>query len=223
MRTSRIRTVASAVLIAGAVTGGVAACGDSAASVPPTNGPLLTVSDLAGGSTAVRLDRAFVTSLQDAGITITPVLPATLDTDTSIASFPVTGGHVTYFRPGGPVEPPLEGSVRNAGGLRLAAGLRTVELTNLTVDPGASVVYADVTTGGQSGSTQTTLFALNARALEPLQISGGNVVLTGTAVSVSPAAATLLDQALDTDALTPQENVGVATLTLPSGIGLSSR
>lgn len=216
MHASRLRTVVSAVLITGVVAAGVSACGDSASPPPPTSGPLLTMSDIAGGSTAMRLDRTFLTGLQNATITMSPVLPATFDEDTSIAVFPVTGGHVTYFRPGGPVEPPVQGSVHHAGGIRFTAGLATVELSNLTLDAGASVVYADVTTDGQSGATQAPVFSLDSRALKPLQLSGGDAVLTGTAVSVSPSAATLLDTALRTEAFTPHEKVGVATLTLPT-------
>ena len=52
-----------------------------------------------------------------------------------VASFPITGGNVTYYTPG-TESPYVQGMINHAGsGLSLTGGGKTVELTDFDVDP----------------------------------------------------------------------------------------
>lgn len=223
MRTTRLRAAVPVALLAGALAVGVSACGSSnsssdnggASPSAASTKPLATVPDLSKGvSTSVKLDAGFVSALQSLMVTPAPIAPATLDASTGVVSFPITGGNVTYYKPGGPVEPYVQGTIHHSGGLSLTAGSTKVELTNFTIDPGKSILYGDVTANGKTAATQTPLFFLDGRTLQPLQTSGNDAILTGTTVSIYPSAATLLDQTFMTQAIKPYFKVGVATITI---------
>ena len=65
-----------------------------------------------------------------------------------VASFPITGGNVTYYTPG-TVSPYVQGMIAHDGsGLSLTGGGKTVELTDFAVDPGKSVLTGKVTVDG---------------------------------------------------------------------------
>lgn len=224
MRTTRLRAAVPMALLAGALAVGVSACGSSSNSSDSTpsgspsassTAPLATVSDLSKGvSTSVKLDPAFLSALTSLKLTPAPIAPATLDANSGVISFPITGGNVTYYKPGGPVEPYVQGMIHHSGGLSLTSGGTTVTLTNFTVDPGKSILYADVAANGKTAATQAPVFFLNGSTLQPLQTSGNDAILTGTTVSIYPSAAQLLDKTFNTTAVTPYFKVGVATITI---------
>ena len=65
-----------------------------------------------------------------------------------VASFPITGGNVTYYTPG-TESPYVQGMIDHDGsGLSLTGGGKTVELTDFEVDPGKSVLTGKVTVDG---------------------------------------------------------------------------
>jgi len=197
----------------------LAACSssDSAGSSSETKTavakPLARLNDLStGGTTAIKLDQGFVDALTSLKLTPGVVDGAKLEDGSLI--FPITGGNVTYFKPG-TVKPYVIGQVQHEGsGLSLTAGDTKVELTNFNVDPGISRVYGDVSVNGKVAATSAFLFQLRGATLKPLQAEGDTAILEGTKVFISPVAAGLLNDTFKTDAVTDQLLVGVAKITV---------
>lgn len=196
----------------------LAACGssDSAGSsdskVAVAN-PVARLNDLStGGTTAIALDQGFTDALTSLKLTPGVVEGAKLEDGSLI--FPITGGNVTYFKPG-TAKPYVIGQVQHEGsGLSLTAGDTEVELTNFNVDPGISRVYGDVTVNGKVAATSVFLFQLRGATLKPLQTEGDTAILEGTRVFISPTAAGLLNETFGTDAVTEALLVGVAKITV---------
>lgn len=217
----RLKAAIPAVVVAGAIAVGASACGsssdssDSSSASAKSTAPVATVPDLSKGvSTSVALDAGFVKALTTLKLTPGLVGKATMP-KTGTLSFPITGGNVTYYGPDSAVTPYVQGKIQHEGsGLSLTAGSTKVELTNFTVDPGASILYGDVSANGKTAATQAPLFTLDGTTLKPLQTSGDDAILTGTKVEIYPSAATLLDQTFKTSAITPNFLVGVATITV---------
>ena len=154
---------------------------------------------------------------QSLGLTPGVVGDATLTPEGSV-EFPITGGTVTVFDQDSGYRPWVQGTLLHQNsGLSLTAGGTTVELTNFTVDPGKPArLFGDVSANGQQVVASAPLFILDGRTLEPLATEGGNAVLEGTEVKLTQAAADLLNQTFNTDALTEGFLIGVATITVPT-------
>lgn len=174
----------------------LAACGSSSsedsASDSSVSAPekVAEITALTGQDTAVLLDAGFADALTSLGLTPGVVGTGAL-TDGSLV-FPITGGNVTYVKPG-TVSPYVIGQVQHEGsGFPLTAGDTVVEITNLNVDPGVSRVYGDVTVNGKLAASSAYIFRLNGSTLKPLAAEGDTAVLEGTKVFVSPMAADLL-------------------------------
>lgn len=188
--------------------------GGSASSSASAGAPkaVAEVDALTGESTAIALDTGFTDALASLGLT-SGVLGGAELTDGSLI-FPITGGNVTYFKPG-TVSPYVIGQVQHENsGLSLTAGDAVVELTNFNVDPGSSGIYGDVAVNGKTAVTSAYIFTLNGTTLKPLQSEGTTAILEGTKVFISPVAAELLNQTFKTDAVTEDLLVGVATITI---------
>jgi hypothetical protein len=71
------------------------ATGESAAAPEP----VAQVDQLTGRTTAVTLDAGFVSALESLDVAPGPVGDATISKQ-GVASFPITGGNVTYYEPG---------------------------------------------------------------------------------------------------------------------------
>jgi hypothetical protein len=204
-----------AILLSGvALALGVAACGgdDDAATSPPK--PVAQVDQLSGRSTAVMLDGGFVKALQTLELTPAPLGDATIS-KAGVASFPITGGSVTYYKPGS-VSPFVQGEIDHDGaGLSLTGGGKTVELTDFVVDPGASVLTGKVSVDGKVAAEDAPLFFLDGRTLNPLEVNdNGTAVLEGTTVKLKAEAAQLLNQTFGVDALKEGVVIGVAKITI---------
>lgn len=195
----------------------LAACGstsDSASSDSKATvaKPVARLNALTGQDTAILLDKGFTDALTSLKLTPGVVGDAEL-TDGSLV-FPITGGNVTYFKPG-TAKPYVVGQIQHENsGLSLEAGGTKVELTNLNVDPGASRVYGDVSVNGKTAVTSAFLFQLRGATLKPLQAEGDTAILEGTKVFISPVAADLLNQTFKTDAVTQDLEVGIAKITV---------
>jgi len=197
---------------------GVGACGDDeeqpttpAASSQPE--PVAQIDALSGQKTAVALDSGFVEALGTLKLTPAPVGDGKI-TKAGIASFPITGGNVTYYEPGS-ISPYVQGEIDHDGsGLSLTGGGKTVELTDFVVDPGASVLTGKVTVDGSVAAESAPLFFLDGRTLQPLQAAGSTAVLEGTTVKLKEEAATLLNDTFGTDALKGGLVIGVAKITV---------
>jgi len=211
------RTMA-AMATAAVLALGVGACGDDeeqpttpAASSQPE--PVAQIDALSGQKTAVALDSGFVEALGTLKLAPAPVGDGKI-TKAGIASFPITGGNVTYYEPGS-ISPYVQGEIDHDGsGLSLTGGGKTVELTDFVVDPGASVLTGKVTVDGSVAAESAPLFFLDGRTLQPLQAEGSTAVLEGTTVKLKEEAATLLNDTFGTDALKGGLVIGVAKITV---------
>jgi hypothetical protein len=216
-----------AILIsAAALALGAAACGSdessssgastaSAASTQPK--PVAQIDQLSGKSTAVALDVGFVDALTQLKLTPSPLGDASISKQ-GVASFPITGGNVKYFKPG-TVSPFVQGKIDHDGsGLQLQGGGKTVQLTNFVVDPGASELTGKVTVDGKEAAVSAPLFFLDGRTLKPLEAKdNGTAVLEGTTVKFKDESAKLLNDTFGVDALKGGLEVGVAKITVNTG------
>lgn len=171
------------------------------------------VPQLTGVSTSITLDPGFVTALTTLKLTPAPVGNATLEN--GVVTFPITGGNVTYYKPGS-TDPYVQGAIdHNGSGLSLSAGGTEVDLTNFVVDPGSSEVHGDVSVNGTSAGSDVLIFYLDGRTLKPLQTGPNNTaILEGTIVKVSDDAAKLLNSTFNTEAVKGNLVVGVAKITI---------
>ena len=213
MRTFKLSLILAAI---GAVSLGAAACGNDdtpSSSSQPTK-PVADVSSLTGQSTAVTLDAGFVDALKQLKLTPSGLGDASISA-AGVASFPITGGNVKYFKPGS-VSPFVQGEIDHAGsGLQLKGGGKTVQLTDFVVDPGKSVLTGKVTVDGKEAAANAPLFFLDGRTLKPLEVNdNGTAVLEGTTVKFKDESAQLLNQTFGVDALKGGLEVGVAKITI---------
>ena len=221
LRTPAILATAAALSL------GATACGSDESSTSSSSGSsgssqsAKPVADdrpsLTGKSTAVTLDAGFVDALTQLKLTPSPVGDATI-TKQGIASFPITGGNVKYFKPGS-VSPYVQGEIDHDGsGLQLKGGGKTVQLTDFVVDPGASVLTGKVTVDGKEAAASAPLFFLDGRTLKPLEAKdNGTAVLEGTTVKFKDESAQLLNDTFGVDALKGGLEVGVAKITVNTG------
>ena len=209
----------AAVLALGAAACGedenTAAAGTSAGKSQPE--PVAQIDQLTGRQTAVALDAGFVEALTTLKLTPSPVGDAEISKK-GVASFPITGGNVTYYEPGS-VSPYVQGDIAHDGsGLQLEGGGKTVQLTDFAIDPGASVLTGKVTVDGKEAAADAPLFFLDGRTLKPLQAKdNGTAVLEGTTVKFKDESAQLLNETFGTDALKGGLEVGIATITVNTG------
>ena len=197
----------------------LAACGstsDSTTSASSTKAsvakPAASINALTGKDTAILLDKGFTDALTS--LKLTPGVTGTAKLTSGSLVFPITGGNVTYFKPG-TASPYVIGQIQHEGsGLSLTAGGTKVELTNLNVDPGVSRVYGDVSLNGKTVVNSAYLFTL-----KPLQASGDTAILEGTKVFISPVAADLLNSTFKTKAVTKDLLVGIAKITVNTTSG----
>ena len=199
---------------------GATACGGSddesgsTSAAKPAATPVAEIPALSGKDTAVTLDSGFVEALGSLKLTPAPVGTAEIS-KAGVASFPITGGNVTYYTPG-TESPYVQGMIDHDGsGLSLTGGGKTVELTDFAVDPGKSVLNGKVSVDGQVAAESAPLFFLDGRTLKPLQANDdGTAVLEGTTVKLKAEAAELLNQTFGVDALTEGLVIGVAKITV---------
>ena len=217
------RTTPAVIAAIAALSLGAAACGSdeestsgssSGSSQKATPKPVAQIDQLSGRSTAVALDAGFVSALESLKLTPAPVGDAKIS-EAGTASFPITGGNVTYYKPGS-ISPYVQGSIDHSdSGLSLTGGGKTVELTDFVVDPGKSVLTGTVTVDGKEAAANAPLFFLDGRTLEPLEAKdNGTAVLQGTTVKLKAEAAELLNQTFEVDALKEGLEIGVATITV---------
>ena len=226
MRTSRKSGLAALAL---ALPLALAACSDDepqgtagASSTPsPGASPEVAISTLEGLMTELTVDQGFADALGRLGVTAGFLGSAT--TEDATATFPITGGSVSYFDPATGVRPFVDGSIEHEGsGISLAAGGSRLELEDFVVDPDSSVLTGTVSSGPDGGSTvadSANLFFLDGRSLEPLQVEGGTAVLEGAQVKLHPDAAQMLRNTFGTEEIPDYLPVGTSriTLSLPQG------
>jgi hypothetical protein len=219
----------ASIAAAGALAFTAAACGSSSSSdtsssassdtssaaAAPAAKPVAKIDSLSGGTTKVTLDAGFVKALTSLKVTPGPTGKATIS-KAGVATFPITGGNVTYYKPG-TVNPYVQGMINHDGsGLSLTAGGKKVTLTNFVVDPGKSVLTGKVAVNGKTAAPSAPLFFLDGRTLQPLRANadGSKAVLEGTTVKLKQEAADLLNQTYGITALKAGLVIGVAKITV---------
>src|SRR5262245_1231995 len=204
------------ILTIAALAFGAAACGDDddsgASSAAAKPEPVAQVDQLSGKSTAVTLDAGFADALKSLKLTPAPVGDASIS-KAGVASFPITGGNVTYYKPGS-VSPYVQGEIdHDGGGLRLTGGGKKVELTDFVVDTGKFVLTGKGSIAGTVAAESAPLFFLDGRTLKPLEATNdGTAVLEGTTVKLKAEAADLLNKTFSVDALQEGLVIGVAKI-----------
>lgn len=199
------RAVAGVVAVA-AMSVSLTACGSSAPK------PVASIDALKGESTAIKLAPSFAKALKK--LKLTPGVLGSAKLKKGSLIFPITGGNVTYFKPG-TVSPYVIGQIQHQlSGFSLSAGGTQVNLVNFNVDPGASRVYGDVKVNGKVAATDAYLFALDGRTLKPLKSKKKVAILQGTKVKISKVAAPLLNKTFKTKAVKPGLLVGTAKITI---------
>ncbi len=217
MRTIKNRKFMAGIALAAVAAFPLAACSSSdsaGSSTASASAPkaLASIDGLTGENTAVLLDQGFVDALTS--LKLTPGVVGTGELTDGSLVFPITGGNVTYFKPG-TVSPYVIGQIQHEGsGFSLTAGDTKVEITNLNVDPGVSRVYGDVSVNGKIAASNAYVLTLNGTTLKPLQSEGDTAILEGTKVFISPVAAGLLNDVFKTDAVTKDLLVGIAKITV---------
>src|SRR3954452_7419822 len=211
----KVKTMAA--LSAAVVALGVSACGgdeNTTTATTPTATPVATIPTLSGKDTAVALDAGFVKALETLKLTPAPVGTAQIS-KSGVASFPITGGNVTYYTPG-TESPYVQGMINHDGsGLSLTGAGKTVELTDFEIDPGKSLLMGKITVDGKVAAESAPLFFLDGRTLKPLQTNdNGTAVLEGTTVKLKAEAADLLNKTFGVDALKEGLVIGVAKITV---------
>ena len=205
------------LLLMAALAFGVAACGDEEESTETSaasSEPVAELPDLKGDTTEVALDAGFVQALTDLKVTPGPVGDAEVSKD-GVASFPITGGNVTYYDPASSVRPYVQGIIDHEGsGLSLEAGGTLVELTDFVVDPGTSELTGTVSVDGKEAATDALLFDLDGSTLMPLEPTSDGGILEGSGVLLSADAAKLLNDTFKIDALKEGLPIGVAKITV---------
>jgi hypothetical protein len=221
LRTPAVLAAAAALALGATACGSDESSSSSSGSSGSSSGeqakPVADVPQLTGKSTAVTLDAGFVDALTQLELTPSPLGDATISKQ-GVASFPITGGNVKYFKPG-TVSPFVQGEIDHDGsGLQLEGGGKTVRLTDFVVDPGASVLTGKVTVDGKEAAASAPLFFLDGRTLKPLEAKDdGTAVLEGTTVKFKDESAQLLNDTFGVDALKGGLEVGVAKITVNTG------
>jgi hypothetical protein len=221
LRTPAVLAAAAALALGATACGSDESSSSSSGSSGSSSGeqakPVADVPQLTGKSTAVTLDAGFVDALTQLKLTPSPLGDATIS-EQGVASFPITGGNVKYFKPG-TVSPFVQGEIDHDGsGLQLEGGGKTVRLTDFVVDPGASVLTGKVTVDGKEAAASAPLFFLDGRTLKPLEAKDdGTAVLEGTTVKFKDESAQLLNDTFGVDALEGGLEVGVAKITVNTG------
>jgi hypothetical protein len=218
------RSLAVAAAVS-SLTLGAAACGSSSSSNTSSSGssssspkPVAQIDQLTGRSTGVALDSGFVGALKSLKLTPAPVGNASIS-KAGVASFPITGGNVTYYKPGS-VSPYVQGEIDHAGsGLSLTGGGKKVSLTDFVVDPGTSTLTGKVSVNGRTAVPSAPLFFLDGRTLNPLRVdkANGTAVLQGTTVKLKDESAALLNKTFGVNALEGGLKIGIATITVNTG------
>jgi len=220
MSQSPFTRLGAMLLLIAALAFGVAACGDDSSSESEGSSaadtePVAELADLKGDVTEVALDQGFVDALTMLMVTPGPVGDAEISSD-GVASFPITGGNVTYYDPASSVRPYVQGIIDHQGsGLSLEAGGTTVEMTDFVIDPGTSELTGTVSANGKEVVSDAKLFDLDGSTLNPLQSNeDDSATLEGTTVLLSDDAAALLNETFKIDALKGGLPIGIASITV---------
>ena len=217
-RHSPLTRIGALLALLAALAFGVAACGDDESTTSASEEdvePVAQIDPLTGDVTEVTLDAGFVDALTQLKVTPGPVGDAEISND-GVASFPITGGDVTYYDPAEPVRPYVQGIINHEGsGLSLEAGGTLVELTDFVIDPGTSELMGNVSVDGKEAASDVVLFDLDGSTLNPLETNpDGSATLEGTTVLLNQGAADLLNETFGIEDLAGGLVIGISSITV---------
>ncbi len=211
------------IAAAGLLVAGLAACSSTAEEAPAASEsasesadpePIASIATLSGEMTEVTADQGFVDAIT--GLGLTPGVLGTATFTDGVFAFPITGGNVDVYDKSTGYRPYVQGSIEHDGsGITLAAGDKTVGLSDFRIDPGTdAALYGTVTLNGELVAEDVNIFRLDGTTLMDIgQDADGNYVLEGTTVYVSEDAAALLNETFGTTAVTGDLVVGIAKIT----------
>jgi hypothetical protein len=170
-----------------------------------TTDQITALTSLSGSHTAVALDPTTVAALTKLGVSLAPTGSASLSGGS--ISFPITAGYVEIHSDHAVKPGWIQGSVQHDGsGFTLTGGGTTVTLGNFSVDPGDSLL-----TGTVDGKVDVPLLSLDGSKVK-VSVSGGAVHLDGTVAKLTATAASALDSAFHTTAVTAGLPLGTVHL-----------
>jgi hypothetical protein len=218
----RLARLATTGLISGGLLLGVAACGGSTtgssssssapsapASAAPT--PQAAIASLSGVDTAVAVDPAVLKAITGLGVKVGTVGKAKLTMQYGpTLDFPITGGNVKIYDKT-QVTPYVQGIIHHDGsGISFTGAGKTLTVENFDVDPGASMLTAEVK---EMGNARVPLFILDGSDLAITKDAAGHAKLDGTKVELTETAAGALNQTFGVTAFKPMMQIGVAHIT----------
>jgi hypothetical protein len=193
----------------------VAGCNFSKTGAEPANAPdMVTVLPSIGGqTTSVDVDPGTASTLTSLGVSLHPTGSASRQG--SVLTFPITSGYAEIHSRHDVAPGWIDGSLAHAGsGLDLVGNGATVHLSDFVVDPGHSMLTATV-----NGKIGVPLLLLDGTKVTETVNDVGQVVLAGTVAKLTQTAATTLDRAFSTPAITaglPLGTVEVVASGTPS-------
>ena len=147
------------------------------------------------GATTLTLDPGTASALQQLGVTVAPVAPASAGANS--VSFPIT-------------DPLLQAAVTrqitHSGGISLSAGSTTVDLTNFDINLGSSS-----TLSAEVGGSRVTILNLDLSGAR-LRLGYNGLTIGPVVARLTPAAATALNTAFGVTAFTPGLELGTANI-----------
>jgi len=184
----------------------VAARGTSATNVAPT----AEIQQLGGSATSVDLDPATAAVLQQNGVALAPVAPATASAagGTTTVSFPIDEGYVSVYEPS--QAPFVRGTFSHVGGVTFSAGGKSLTATDFMVNPGSSSLTATV------GGNAVPLLDLDGTNVKMTQ-DGSTTRLDGTVAKLSSAAAGALNDTFGVSVFKQGIPIGVVHVAAIAG------
>ena len=180
-----------------AVSGALSSASTTASTATTTTTGAAPVA-VVGKDTGVVVNPATAQTLKTAGITITPVPPAS--TKSAVLIFPESGGSITVAT--------LEGTIDHTGGLTLSHEGKSVTLTSFVINTSNKQLTATV--GGQS----VPIFDLNLASIKRVSGPNGTVIASNIKMNVTSQAASTLNNSLGVTVFTAGLPFGIATLTV---------
>jgi hypothetical protein len=221
----RIARLTATGLISGGLIFGAVACGGSttggsssgssaapsAAASSAAPAPQAEIASLKGTDTAVAVDPAVLAALTKLGVKPTPTGNAKLTMQYGpTLDFPITGGSVKIYDKTA-VTPYVQGIIHHDGsGLQFSGNGKTLTVQNFDVDPGASMLTAEVK---EMGNARVPLFFLDGSNLAITKDAQGRAKLDGTKVELTATAAGALNKTFGVTAFMPNMEIGIAHIT----------
>lgn len=168
---------------------------------------------LSGISTSVTFGPSARSLFHRVGVTPSPNGSATYNSGDSRISFPITGGTAVVHpnRKGKPIS--MQGvALQQGSGLVFSRGTTSVSMTDFTVKPGASAVYASV----NGGPDDADLFTIDSSRSQ-LAVTGGNLHVDGATLALTVGAAAMLNSVFATTDFKAGAELGAMSVLASGG------